>query len=700
MSVAFFIGVFGALIASVIALLVAFGARRSIAHYLFSAGLLVLGAESMSGALAGDSLLVDQTLFWVKCTFAAQSFIPVVWVAFSLVYARGAATEQLWKQRVMLLAGAFLPVVIVGVFGNHLVREIVRTDAGWAIRLGSGGTALQVILLVSFVIVLLNLERTFRAAVGTMRWRIKYMVIGLGVLFVVRAYTSSQALLFHGTDISWQTADDAALGLSCLILLRSLFRAGNFEVTVYPSQAVITHSLTILVAGLYLFAVGILAKVVTWLGGDSSFALKAFVVLVCLILLATVLLSDRVRLYTRQLVSRHFQRPVHDYRAVWEKVTQATAHCVDQSGLCSAVSKLSSEIFEALSVSIWLVDSRRANLVLEASTFLLEGGAATLRLEPGEAKELMTYLGAHPDPADIEKSTEAWAAALRRIHPDQFHKGGNRVCVPINASGELLGILAMGDRVGGVPFGLQDMDLLKSLSGHVAGSLLNIKLSQELAQAKQLEAFQAMSAFFVHDLKNTASTLSLMLKNLPVHYNDPAFREDALRGISRTVEHVNDIISRLNALRQELAIVPVECDLNELVLEALKEQEGAAGVEFVKVLGSVPRVRVDPVQFKKVLTNLMLNSLEAMPSGGQVRIETHVDNGWAVLAVSDSGCGMSQEFMRHNLFRPFQTTKKRGIGIGMFHCKMIVEAHKGRIEVDSEEGRGTSFRVLLPMNRA
>lgn len=266
------------------------------------------------------------------------------------------------------------------------------------------------------------------------------------------------------------------------------------------------------------------------------------------------------------------------------------------------------------------------------------------------------------------------------------------------AGGELFGILILGDRVGGVPFSLQDFDLLKCVGNQAAAGLLNSQLAQRLSQSKQLEAFQAMSAFFVHDLKNTASTLSLMLENLPVHYQDPQFREDALRGISKTVAHINEIISRLTVLRHDLAIKAVECDLNELVSEVLKAYEHAGGLKVEMKLQKMPKVRLDPVQVRKVLTNLVLNSKEAMPEGGRICIETVKRDGWAVVSVADNGCGMSSEFVRNSLFRPFSTTKKSGIGIGMFHAKMIVEAHHGRIEVESQEGKGTVFRVSLPID--
>jgi len=157
------------------------------------------------------------------------------------------------------------------------------------------------------------------------------------------------------------------------------------------------------------------------------------------------------------------------------------------------------------------------------------------------------------------------------------------------------------------------------------------------------------------------------------------------------------VISRLTVLRHELAVQAVECDLNELVNDTLKTQEQAPGVEFVKELRPLPKVRLDPAQIQKVLTNLVLNAREALGPGGIIRVETSQRNGWVVLSVSDNGCGMSADFIQRSLFRPFQTTKKKGIGIGMFHSKMIVEAHRGRIEVESEPGKGTEFRVMLPV---
>src|SRR5207247_7003244 len=108
-------------------------------------------------------------------------------------------------------------------------------------------------------------------------------------------------------------------------------------------------------------------------------------------------------------------------------------------------------------------------------------------------------------------------------------------------------------------------------------------------------------------------------------------------------------------------------------------------------------IQADPEQLQKVVTNLLLNAREALNGDGEIRVQTAQENGWVTLSVTDNGCGMSEEFMHRSLFRPFQTTKKSGLGIGMFHSKAIVEAHQGRIEVESSVGQGATFRVLLPI---
>jgi putative PEP-CTERM system histidine kinase len=240
------------------------------------------------------------------------------------------------------------------------------------------------------------------------------------------------------------------------------------------------------------------------------------------------------------------------------------------------------------------------------------------------------------------------------------------------------------------------MDLLECIGDQLAGSLLNIHLTKELMARKEMQAFQTMSTFFVHDLKNAASTLDLMLQNLPVHFDDPAFRQDALQGIGSAAHRINEIIGRLSALQHELRLKPTEIDLNQLVTKTLKLLNGILEAEVVTRLPPLPRIFADPEKLESVVTNLLLNARDAVSEKGRIAVETSRWNDRVVLSVADNGCGMTSEFIQSSLFRPFRTTKKKGLGIGMFQVKMIIDAHDGTIQVKSEPGAGTTFRVILP----
>ena len=150
-------------------------------------------------------------------------------------------------------------------------------------------------LVLGAVLVLTNLERTLRAATGTMRWRIKFVVVGLGLLFCVRIYTATQCLLYSAIDASWLVLDAGALLVCLLLVLRSLPRARLLHVAVYPSQTVLYHSITVTAAGIYLLAVGLFARLATHFGVTRGFAFNAFVLLLATVGLTVLLLSDRAR---------------------------------------------------------------------------------------------------------------------------------------------------------------------------------------------------------------------------------------------------------------------------------------------------------------------------------------------------------------------------------------------------------------------
>src|SRR4029077_20425454 len=227
---------------------------------------------------------------------------------------------------------------------------------GWGLRFHEPAKILNVLILISVVLILTNIERTFRAAVGTMRWRIKFLVIGMGVIFGARVYTGSQALLFSEYSPSQLGVETAALLIGCTLMAVAYARSGFSEIDVYPSHAVLRTSLTVLLVGAYLFIVGLLGQIVAWTGEPGTFRFQAFVVLLGFALLAVLSFSNRTRQNIGRFVRRHFKRPQYDFRQIWTRFTQCTSSVLDQPGLCASATKLISETFSVLSVTIWLFD--------------------------------------------------------------------------------------------------------------------------------------------------------------------------------------------------------------------------------------------------------------------------------------------------------------------------------------------------------
>jgi hypothetical protein len=209
---------------------------------------------------------------WQEWALILKAFLIAIWLAFAVTYSRGDASESFRRWRIAIAIACLLPVTALLGFRGDLIEVGMRTDAPqlWIFFLPAG-KIVNVAILVGTVLVLMNLERTFRAAVGTMQWRIKFMVLGLAVIFGARIYTGSQALVFSGYNNSLGEVEAIGLLVGCALLSVGYFRSGFREVDVYPSRAVLHTSITVLLVGGYLFVIGMLAQIVEHYGGASSF---------------------------------------------------------------------------------------------------------------------------------------------------------------------------------------------------------------------------------------------------------------------------------------------------------------------------------------------------------------------------------------------------------------------------------------------
>ena len=674
--------------------------KPSAATWLFFAGMTALAIDSIVTGLILRATQLSEVARWMTAAAIVECLIPVIWLSFSLTYSRSGYRAYLKSSRVALAAVGLVPIGLLAFYRDQLAQVIPGEAPGevWRLQFGPLSGLLNAVLLVAFVLILVNLEQTFRAAVGTMRWRIKYVVLALVVIFGARLYVSSQAILFSAPAIALWSVESGGLFIGCLFLTLAYTRTGWHEIDVHPSSAVLHSSLTMIIVGSYLFVVGVMAVLVRRFGGAEVFQLQAFVVLLGMAGLAVLLLSDRARQRLHRFVARHFKKAQHDSVKIWTSFSHGLARVTDQAGLCTVSAKLISETFDVLTVTLWLLDDDTGQFVLADSTGRAEGKTSPADSGSALSAAVTAGLQGRSAPFDLEKLNEEWAEELRRSNPSMFPNGGNRLCVPLLAGTRVAGVVLLADRINGATYTVEELELLRCIADQITSVLLNIRFARELAHGKELEAFRTMSAFFVHDLKNAAASLNLMLKNLPVHFDDPEFRQDALRGIGNTAQRIDDMIARLSELRQRPDAVRAATDLNQVVTTTLAGVASTPGVELVSELEPVPAILADREQLQSVVTNLIMNARDAVGPGGRIHVRTGHRGDRVVLSVVDNGCGMSPAFVRDSLFRPFQSTKKKGLGIGLFQSRAIVLAHGGGVQVESEIGKGTSFHASFPVN--
>jgi len=228
---------------------------------------------------------------------------------------------------------------------------------------------------------------------------------------------------------------------------------------------------------------------------------------------------------------------------------------------------------------------------------------------------------------------------------------------------------------------------------------IELKEAQEqLLKAERLATIGEVTAMVGHDLRNpltgiASATYYLRMKMGP---EMSAKAKEMLDIIDKDVEYSNKIINDLSEYSRPITLDLMESNPKSMVKEALALVNIPANVQVVDFTEDKPKIKVDADKMKRVFVNIIKNSVEAMPEGGKLIIESRETKGKMEIAFTDSGVGMSKETLE-KIFTPLFTTKARGMGFGTAICKRIVEAHGGKISVESAVGKGATFILSIPV---
>jgi len=562
----------------------------------------------------------------------------------------------------------------------------------------AGRTAIEARLLIDMLVAigaLMLLHNLYAGAASALRPVLRWTGMALTGIFAYDLNLHAINYLGGATPPLLKDLRGLFAGVMAVLFALGMNAAGP-RVQFSPSRAVTFRTLSLLLIGGYLALMALVSKSLALLGGDIARASQAVFVVAAIAGAAAVLPSARLRGWLRVTATKHLFQHRYDYRQEWLRFTRTIGH----SGAAGA--SLEERVVKALAditespAGLLLMPNEQAQLELTARwnwpmiavpavagepvlSSLLEQRNLVLALD--EARAGIDHHGeTRHVPGWLMEAEDAWAL------------------VPLIHFDRLVGVIVLGRPRNPRQLDWEDFDLLRVAGQQLASYLSEQAGQQALMDPSRFDEFNRRMAFVMHDIKNLVSQLSLLAANAEKHADNPAFRADMLVTLRNSADKLSALLARLGRYGSGQVATRVPIDLVELARAVAAR---FAGVHPVALTREAPVcVMGNREALEQALIHLVQNAVDASEAGSPVFLDVSSEGLTGTIEVVDSGDGMSPEFVRAGLFKPFVSSKAGGFGIGAFEARELVRAMGGRISVESREKLGTRFAVALPLAEA
>ncbi|MBB1077938.1 PEP-CTERM system histidine kinase PrsK [Rhodoferax sp. 4810] len=671
-----------------------------LAYTIFSILLLTAWRGRLTGAFAlaatGSSVLwTGIALLWIDSDHAhsiwqwlnsiVEWFRNSTWLLFLtyiLVIERDNSIRRTWFAFIIivLFSTAFLTIVLpiwLDASGELWYSLLLKSQLFGAIGIA--------------VVGLLLIEQLYRNRRFSNRWSIKHLCLGLGAIFAYDLFFYSEALLLQHINLRLWEARGLVNALVVPLIAVSTARNPSWSLELHVSRDVVFHSATLTGVGLYLIAMSGAGYYIQFIGGNWGIVLQTVFLFAAAVLLILLLFSAQLRARLRILLNTHFFSFKYDYREEWLRFTK---------NLAAGGEDVTAAVISALGMIIgsqegWLWVRR------EAGGFECAGYVNT-------TAPLVTFEPEHHS-LPVFLARTGWVIDLDEYHhrPDVYNElecpnwllqlPQARLVIPLLLRNTLFGFVVLSQPRYQQTLNWEDRSLLKTAGLQAAVHVARHIADQALVRARQFEAFNQLSAYVAHDLKNLLAQQSLIVSNAEKHKHNPAFIEDVIQTVRSSVERMQRLMAQLrDGVRgDQLEVFALDVVLNEVIASRIKIKPAPQLLDSELNL----QVRADRDRLRTVFSHLLQNAQEATNMQGQVtvRLQRHGNN-HALIEIADDGCGMTVEFIRERLFRPFDSTKGlTGMGIGVFESRELIRLLGGELTVQSQAKIGTVFRMVLPI---
>ncbi|MEO0437618.1 MAG: XrtA/PEP-CTERM system histidine kinase PrsK [Pseudomonadota bacterium] len=534
------------------------------------------------------------------------------------------------------------------------------------------------------VVGLLLIEQLYRNAQEQERWGVKFLCLGVGTLFAFDLVMYAEALLFRNLDSQLWQARGFIIALTVPWLAVAIARNRNWRMDVHVSRQVVFHTVTLMGAGVYLLAMAVIGYFIKYLGGTWGGVLQISFLAAGSALLFTLLVSGTLRARLRVYLAKNFFSYRYDYRVEWLRFTEGLAARGDvERGVISNIAPIA----------------------------LSPGGLLLSRDSNDSLKAVASWELDEPDLSDLGNLAEwltetSWVIDLDEYQRDRDLYGTLEIpswlteheklwlIVPLFFGGEIEGILFLARTDLKKSVNWEDRDLLKTAGRQAAALLAQQRASSALVEARQFEAFNRLSAYVVHDLKNILAQQSLMVANAQKHRDNPAFVDDMISTVENSVGRMQRLMDQMRSgLRSSEA---KRISLSSTLQKVISNRSGKQPEPKLAVVEDA-WIIADRERLATVFGHIIQNAQDATNEEGSVEVNVEKIGSRVCVAIADTGSGMSESFVRDQLFKPFSSTKGlTGMGIGAFESREYVRQLGGDIHVKSVAGEGSCFSIWLP----
>lgn len=444
-------------------------------------------------------------------------------------------------------------------------------------------------------------------------------------------------------------------------------------------------------AGVYLVVMSLAGWYLRRVGGHWGPAVQIAFLFGAVVMLAVILPSRQVRAHLRVLVAKHFFPYRYDYRREWQRLVWTMSATTDQDSLHDRVLRALKQLMHAGAAGLWIRNA--AGTFVPVAGELAGEDAPTIDAQDPLLRfiESNEWIGViRPQETALDAAVLTASSAWLRAVPRAW------LLVPLLNESVMVAFVVLARPMVPTRVGWEELDLLKTVGRQLASYVVLDESARRLAEAGQFEAFNRLTAFLMHDLKNMAAQLRLVVQNSERFAGDADFQRDAMLSVKETSVRMDAVIGQLAARPDGGGGQLTE--LAGALLAVAGRCSDRRPFPVVHPVDPVLCIEADPVAFASAVEGLVRNAQDATPGDGAVSLSVRTDHSVVVIVVEDTGCGMSAEFIQRRLFQPFFTTKgAKGMGIGAYQARAFARGAGGELTVTSRPGEGSTFLMRLPL---